>query len=190
MRILQISVIITVLIALELTACKIHNASSLTRNGGDAVAVTGLLPQQRVARTYALAGQAGGYTEKMQKDTDGRIINPLVAPANQTYYFDFDSIASHSFDLKAIQIQANYLAMHSTAKIRLEGNTDNRGSREYNIGLGWRRDKAIARILEQAGVAPRQMDMLSYGKECPAVVGDNETTWKLNRRVNLIYESF
>lgn len=186
MRILQINAIITVLMALELTACKSHNAS-LTGVNRDIV--TDLLPHQCVTQTYALSEQAG-YTEKVQKDTDGRIINPLVAPANQTYYFDFDSIASHSFDLKAIQIQANYLATHSTAKIRLEGNTDNRGSREYNIGLGWRRDKAIARILEQAGVAPRQIDMLSYGKECPAAVGKNEATWKLNRRVNLIYEAF
>lgn len=185
MRILQINTIIVVaLTALGLTACKSHN-SSITGGGS---AITGLLPRC-VVRTYALVGKSG-YIGKMQKDADGRIINPLVAPANQTYYFDFDSTASRPLDLKAIQIQANYLATHPTAKIRLEGNTDNRGSREYNIGLGWRRDKSVVRILEQAGVVLGQIDIVSYGKERPAVVGDNEATWKLNRRVNLIYEAY
>ena len=183
---IQINAIVAALIALGLTACKSHNVSPPPTEWGSAV--TGL-PKQSVAQTYALVGQAR-YIRKVQKDVDGRIINPLVAPANQTYYFDFDSTASRSLDLKAIQIQANYLATHSTAKVRLEGNTDERGSREYNIGLGWRRDKAVVRILEQGGVAPRQIDMLSYGKECPAVVGDNEATWRLNRRVNLIYEAY
>ena len=188
MRILQInSIIIVLVVVLGLTACISHRVS-LTREVGGA-AITRLPQQQCVVQTYALTGQ-DGYTEKVLKDADGRIVNPLVAPANQTYYFDFDSAASHSFDLKAIKIQANYLVIHPTAKIRLEGNTDDRGSREYNIGLGWRRNKAIVRILEQAGVAPRQIDMLSYGKERPAVVGDNEAAWKLNRRVNLIYETY
>ena len=180
MRTLQISVIIA-LTALGLTACKSHNAFFA---GGSAA--TGL-PQCGV-QTYALAGQAK-YTGRVQKDADDRIINPLVAPANQTYYFNFSSTALRSLDLESIQIQANYLATHSTMKVRLEGNTDNRGSREYNIGLGWRRDEAVVRILEQAGVAPRQIDMVSYGKERPAVVGDNEAAWKLNRRVSLIYEA-
>lgn len=188
MRILQINTIITALIALGLTACESHNAS-LTGFGMEGAAITTGL-HQRVAQTYVPIGQQAGCIRKIQKDADGRIINPLVAPANQTYYFDFDSTTLRSFDLKAIQVQANYLAMHSKAKVRLEGNTDNRGSREYNIGLGWRRDKTLVRILEQAGVAPGQIHMISYGKERPAVVGDNEAAWKLNRRVNLIYEVY
>lgn len=185
MRILQVNAIIAALIASGLTACKSHNYSSLTECGR--TAITG--SHQCVAQTYALVEQVG-YTGKVQKDVDGRIINPLVAPANQTYYFNFDSTVSRSFDLKAIQVQANYLSTHSKAKVRLEGNADNRGSREYNIGLGWRRDAAIVRILEQAGVEPRQINMVSYGKERPAVVGDNETAWRLNRCVNLIYEAY
>ena len=94
-----------------------------------------------------------------------------------------------SQDLRALRIQANFLASHPNAKIRLEGNTDNRGSREYNIGLGWRRDQSVARILEQQGVRSTQIQMVSYGKERPAVDGNNERVWSLNRRVNFIYKA-
>jgi peptidoglycan-associated lipoprotein len=140
-------------------------------------------------QTYGLQNGAG-FNGQGQKDQYGRFINPLVAPANQTYYFDFDQSGVHQSDMKAISIQANYLASHPKAVIRLEGNTDNRGSREYNIGLGWRRDQAVARIFEQQGVSPKQIHMVSYGKEKPAAAGDNESAWMLNRRVNLIYEAY
>ena len=140
-------------------------------------------------KTYAWAARSS-YHNQATMDPRDHNINPLVAPANQTYYFNFDSMAVRSADLQVIRIQANYLAIHPKAKVRLEGNTDNRGSREYNIGLGWRRDQAIVHILEQEGVAPSQLDMVSYGKEYPVVLGNNEYAWQLNRRVNLIYEVY
>ena len=71
----------------------------------------------------------------------------------------------------------------------MEGNTDDRGSREYNVGLGWRRAQAVQRYFVQQGVAVNQIQMLSFGKEHPAVVGDNDHAWSLNRRVNLIYKA-
>ncbi|WP_251365917.1 OmpA family protein [Coxiella-like endosymbiont of Rhipicephalus sanguineus] len=169
------------MVILGLTACKSHTAFM---DGGSAATEVG-----DRAKTYALVGESSYHGQVMQ-DSQGRIINPLLTPANQTYYFDFDSTAVRVVDLQTIHIQANYLAIHPKAKVRLEGNTDNRGSREYNIGLGWRRDQAIARIFEQEGVAPSQLDMVSYGKEHPAVSSNNEYAWRLNRRVNLIYEAY
>ena len=88
----------------------------------------------------------------------------------------------------ALMLQANYLVANPKATVRLEGNTDERGSREYNIGLGWRRDQSVARLLEQQGVSPDQIKMVSYGKERPVAFGHNEAAWKLNRTVNLVYE--
>lgn len=126
--------------------------------------------------------------QSIQKDADGRIINSLSAPSNQTYYFSFDQSGLSSQDMQAVLAQASYLVNHPNAKVRLEGNADSRGSREYNIGLGWRRDQAVARVLEQQGVAPSQIDMVSFGKEQPAVIGDDESAWSLNRRVHLVYE--
>ena len=86
-------------------------------------------------------------------------------------------------------MQAGYLVSHPNAKIRLEGNADDRGSREYNVALGWRRAQAIAHILKQQGVSVGQMELVSYGKEHPAVVGETEEARSLNRRVELVYES-
>lgn len=136
--------------------------------------------------------QAYGMQSASTYQTDaqtGRVVNPLRAPTNQVYYFDFDSNAVHTSDDKALDIQANYLASHPTARIRLEGNTDNRGSREYNIGLGWRRAQSVQQYLVQRGVRTDQIQMISYGKEHPAVAGDTSHAWALNRRVNLIYKA-
>ncbi len=142
---------------------------------------------EATAQSYALQ-QNPGFSGEVQHNENGEIINLLSAPANQTYYFAFDSNAVKSDDYQAIMIQAKYLVAHPGIKIRLEGNTDDRGSREYNIALGWRRDQAVAKVLEQYGVGKDQIDMLSYGKEKPAVMGDGESAWQLNRRVNLVYE--
>lgn len=115
--------------------------------------------------------------------------NKLKAPYNQTYYFDLDSFLVDQSDVHSIKTQANYLDGHPKAKIRLEGHTDERGSREYNVALGWKRAKAVASILEQYGVGESQIAIVSYGKEKPVAFGQNEYSYSKNRRVNLVYEA-
>lgn len=156
--------------ALALAACAKKHPGANGAAGDDA------------ANASAMQGSDG-----FKYDSNGMRINPLTAPANQTYYFSFNDSSMRPQDINALNIQANYLASHPNVKIRLEGNTDNRGSREYNIGLGWRRDQAVAQLLEQQGVKPGQIKMVSYGKERPVAMGDNERSWALNRRVNLKY---
>ena len=134
------------------------------------------------SQTYGM-NNSNGYGSN-----DGFKVNSLKAPSNQTYYFALNSSDVRQSDMKALMIQSNYIAAHAGAIVRLEGNTDDRGSREYNIGLGWRRDQAVARLMEQQGVAARQIKMVSYGKENPAVPGDNQHAWALNRRVDFIYK--
>lgn len=134
------------------------------------------------AKTYAMKSQA-----KYKVDNTGKRINILKAPNNQSFYFAFDASSMRPQDLNALNIQANYLVAHPNAKIRLEGNTDDRGSREYNIGLGWRRDQSVAQFLEQQGVKPSQIAEVSYGKERPVALGDNQRSWSMNRRVDLVY---
>jgi peptidoglycan-associated lipoprotein len=135
--------------------------------------------------SQAYGSSASGYGAS---SNDGFKVNSLTAPSNQTYYFDLNSSDVKQSDMKALTIQSNYIASHPGASVRLEGNTDNRGSREYNIGLGWRRDQSVARIMEQLGVRASQIHMVSYGKENPAVSGNNEHAWALNRRVDFIYK--
>ena len=144
---------------------------------------------QVAAQAYGLGEDSGFQGDELASSSErDKCANRLKAPANQTYCFEFDSNAVSKQYMEALRIQANYLVANPEMKVRLEGNTDNRGSREYNIGLGWRRDQAVARILEQLGVTPSQIEMLSYGKEHPVVFGDNEESWRINRRVNLIYK--
>lgn len=115
--------------------------------------------------------------------------NRLKAPYDQVYYFAFDKFDVNEEDVASVNVQANYLAAHANAKVRLEGNADERGSREYNIALGWKRAKAVAAILQQQGVAASQIAMVSFGKEKPVSLGHDENAYRLNRRVNLIYEA-
>jgi len=113
----------------------------------------------------------------------------MKAPYNQTYYFEFNRDQVESADIPSIKVQANYLVTHSNARVRLEGNADERGSREYNVALGWRRAKAVAAILAEQGVNQKQIAMVSYGKEKPATNRHDDEAYRLNRRVNLIYEA-
>ncbi len=168
------------------------NISTVLKGLVIAMAATGVMLTASCAKKTASNDMNGGdqsqaYGMGNNSDTDGFHVNSLSAPSDQIYYFGFNESDIRQSDMKALMIQANYLAMHHSATVRLEGNTDNRGSREYNIGLGWRRDQAVARILEQQGVNPGQIKMVSYGKEKPAVLGNNDHAWALNRRVVFVY---
>ncbi len=112
-----------------------------------------------------------------------------LAAQNQAFYFSYDSYDLDHSDCEDLKIQANYLVNHPQALVRLEGNTDERGSREYNVALGWKRATAVANILQQAGVDKAQIAVVSYGKEKPVATGHNETAYQQNRRVDLIYEA-
>lgn len=108
---------------------------------------------------------------------------------SQSYYFDFDSNAVHDSDMASIKVQGNYLATHPSAKVLLTGNTDERGSREYNIGLGQRRADAVAAALEADGASSSQITTVSYGSEKPVAFGHDEDSYSKNRRVDLAYQS-
>ncbi len=142
------------------------------------------------AQTQGFSDEASYSSVAVHRASDGRIVNPLKAPTSQTYYFSFDDSHVEGDDFTAIRMQAQYLAAHPAARVRLEGNTDDVGSREYNIALGWRRDQAIARILKQYGARRSQLIMVSYGKEKPAQAGMSQRVRLLNRRVHLVYEAY
>jgi peptidoglycan-associated lipoprotein len=86
-----------------------------------------------------------------------------------------------------VAAHAAYLVRYPTARVRLEGHTDERGSREYNIGLGERRAQAVRRALMLQGVADAQITTVSYGEERPAVEGSDEAAHAQNRRVELVH---
>jgi peptidoglycan-associated lipoprotein len=107
--------------------------------------------------------------------------------AKRIIYFDFDSSDIKGEGNDVVAAHAKYLASHASTRVRLEGNTDDRGSREYNIGLGERRAQAVRRALLLQGATEAQLATVSYGAERPAVVGNDETAWSKNRRVEIVY---
>ncbi len=102
-------------------------------------------------------------------------------------YFDFDKSDIRADSQSVVAAHAAYLAKNPSQKVRLEGHADERGSREYNIGLGERRAQAVRRALLLQGVAEAQLSTVSYGEERPAVAGSDEQAYALNRRVEIVY---
>jgi peptidoglycan-associated lipoprotein len=133
--------------------------------------------------------QANGMGDQTSFNDENSAANRLKAPYDQTYHFEFDKYDVQQDDIASINAQANYLAGHPQAKIRIEGHADDRGSREYNIALGWRRAKAVAAVLQQQGVTMKQIAMVSFGKEKPVAFGHDEQAYSQNRRVELVYEA-
>jgi peptidoglycan-associated lipoprotein len=107
--------------------------------------------------------------------------------SNRLVYFDFDSSDIKSEYTAIVAVHARNLAANASIKVRLEGHTDERGSREYNIGLGERRAQSVKRALMLQGVSESQITTVSYGEERPAVTGHTEEAWARNRRVEIVY---
>ena len=107
--------------------------------------------------------------------------------SKHVYYFDYDQSAIHDDDKPALAANAKYLMAHPRVKVLLEGHTDPRGSREYNIGLAERRAKAVAEFLQAKGVNSSQVRVISYGAEKLASSGHTEADYQQDRRVVIVY---
>ncbi len=118
-------------------------------------------------------------------------VDPLDDPtsilAKRSVYYPFDVSVVQDEDKPVVQAHARYLSEHSNRNVRLEGNCDERGSNEYNLGLGQRRADGVKKMLELGGVNPGQLESVSYGEEKPRASGHDEASWSQNRRTDLIY---
>lgn len=125
--------------------------------------------------------------EGIPKSDRRKFVDPDSPLSVRTIYFAFDSarIAPKYHDV--IQAHAQYLANHPKVDLRLEGHTDERGTREYNLALGARRAKSVEQALIIAGASPDQLTTLSFGEEMPAVIGHTPEAYAKNRRVELVY---
>lgn len=117
-----------------------------------------------------------------------RALDDPASPLSQrSIYFDFDSSEIRSEYRPVVEAHAAYLADHPATMITLEGNTDERGSREYNLALGERRAESVKRQMVLLGASAGQIRVVSYGEERPIAEGHNEEAWRLNRRVDIVY---
>jgi peptidoglycan-associated lipoprotein len=143
--------------------------------------------------TVGTIGEGGALTgsalEGMTISYDQNAINdPNNVLSIKTIYFAFDSSELSEDDVEVVKHHGKYLALNSGASIRLEGHTDERGTREYNIALADRRAQSIKKLLLFQGASSSQITIISYGEEKPAAMGHDEDAWKLNRRAELVYE--
>ena len=119
--------------------------------------------------------------------------HPLDDPnsllTKRTVYFEFDESVILEQDRPILEAHAQYLSQNPSAAITLEGHTDERGTREYNLALGERRSIAVRQYMSLLGGSGQQLRTLSYGEERPAATGHNEEAWALNRRVEIIYRN-
>jgi peptidoglycan-associated lipoprotein len=105
--------------------------------------------------------------------------------AGRVVYFDFDSFTVRDDGKPVIDAHARSLAANRTRKLVIEGHTDERGSREYNLALGQKRAQAVAQAMKLLGATDAQLEAVSYGEERPAAQGSDEAAWAKNRRAEL-----
>jgi peptidoglycan-associated lipoprotein len=120
-------------------------------------------------------------------DTDASMGPSGELLSKRIVYFDLDRADIRADSASVVAAHAAYLAKNPNQKVRLEGHADERGSREYNIGLGERRGQSVRRALALQGVAETQLSTVSYGEERPAAAGSDEQAYALNRRVEIVY---
>jgi len=117
--------------------------------------------------------------------------DPLNDPnsilAKRSTYYPFDVYVVQDDDKPIVQAHARYLSEHANRNVRLEGNCDERGSTEYNLGLGQRRADGVKKMLQVGGAKDNQIETVSYGEEKPRLTCHEEKCWKENRRTDLNY---
>jgi peptidoglycan-associated lipoprotein len=121
-------------------------------------------------------------------DASGNPINPQTGqPLTRVFYFDYDKATLQPDALAVLELHAQFLRAATDRRVTVDGFTDERGTREYNLALGERRADAVATFLVSNGVRRSQIDVVSYGEERPADPGHTEAAWAKNRRAELVY---
>ncbi|MES2072692.1 MAG: peptidoglycan-associated lipoprotein Pal [Pseudomonadota bacterium] len=119
-------------------------------------------------------------------------MDPLNDPkgvlAKRSVYFDFDSYVVKDEFKPLVEAHAKYLVANKGRKILIQGNTDERGGREYNLALGQKRAEAVRKALALLGVPEAQVEAVSLGKEKPKATGSDEASWAENRRSDIVYQ--
>jgi peptidoglycan-associated lipoprotein len=144
--------------------------------------------ENRTPGAGANAGANAGGTPQSQVTSIDLTKNTAAQQGNlpRVVYFDFDSFVVKDEFRPTIEAHAKVLGTDRKRKIAIEGHTDERGGREYNLALGQKRAEAVAKSLELLGAQNTQLEAVSFGKERPAVPGSDEAAWAKNRRAELV----
>ena len=179
---MKVSVVIA--FAAILGAC----SSTASKKAGDMSGAAGGMEDSGSAMVDSNTGKGSSMSDRSGAKGDALADNAGLL-ANRIVYFDFDSSTIRSDDRAIVGAHSNYLAQHSNVKVALEGHADERGSREYNVALGERRATAVRQAMTLQGVSASQISTVSYGEERPSAMGHDEASWRMNRRVEIVYKS-
>ena len=161
----------------ETDAASTTSGSASTSGAGD----------DSVSGIATAADTSGADTTAASSFAGHPLDDPSGALAARTIYFEFDASDIPESEHATIAAHARYLSEHAGALLTLEGHADERGSREYNIALGERRADAVRQLMTLLGATTPQIRAISYGEERPASNGHDESAWRLNRRVEIVY---
>lgn len=173
-----------------MTITRFHLVAALAVSFG--VSACGSNPQRDQDMIDATQQRAVVQPVTIDGVMDGSQIDPNSiagrAPLERVIYFDYDKAELRPEYLEIVAQHGRFMAENPDARVRLEGHTDERGTREYNIALGEQRASTISRMLQLQGVNTVQLRTVSYGEELPVDEAHNTDAWAKNRRVNVIYE--
>ena len=177
------SLTILLVLGMGLSACGGGSSTIPTAGSGDAsdsAAANGASGADGATTTGIGADGGLDVTREVPGQGDGPLSRLVI-------YFDFDRSEIRSDFNDMLRAHGAYLAENGGQQVRLEGHADERGSREYNIGLGEQRAQAVRRVLMLQGASTDQLGTVSYGEERPEAFGSDDNSYSLNRRVELVY---
>lgn len=131
------------------------------------------------------AGSSGAAQSKVTSVDLNKQNAEAIANTPKVIYFDFDSFVIQDQYRSIIEVYAKVLSSDKSKRLVIEGHTDERGGREYNLALGQKRAEAVANAIVLLGATPSQIESVSFGKERPAVAGSDEASMAKNRRAEL-----
>lgn len=145
--------------------------------------------QAPVTNGTVISGSGGDGTSG--NDLAQKGYNPLTDPNNplsqRRVYFDYDSFVVKQDFTPLVETHSKYLLDNKSARVIVQGHTDNRGTAEYNLALGQKRADAVKKLMNAYGVQDAQIETVSFGEEKPLEQGDTEEAWERNRRAEIVY---
>lgn len=139
------------------------------------------------AQSAGLGARGASASESEVPQAADPLSDPASPLARRSIYFDFDSFVIKDEFRSVLEAHAAYLLANPSRRIVIQGNTDERGSREYNIALGQKRAEAVRRALSTLGVPEAQAEPVSFGEERPKATGTDEASLAENRRADIVY---
>jgi len=139
-------------------------------------------------RVTAIDLQNSSLTEADDLMQSAEFSDPNSPLSTRIIYFEYDSSQVRNEFISILEAHANYLMANPSQRVTLDGHSDERGTREYNIALGEQRAKSVFKMMRLIGVMANQIDIVSYGEEKPASLELNDDSFALNRRVEVVYK--